>query len=516
MDERSRISQELPMSEPQTTGLSPSGGRAADSTERQRLVDTLQHSEELHRRILDSVPAGIVAIAADGSFLQANEEALRSIGLSWEELSRRCVSDFEGQTIWEDGSPCRTADYPAMRCLQSGRPQPPATIGAIRRDGTILWGIYSASPIHDQLTGQPVGAVLTFLDITERKRAELALQESEERFRRFFKAAFEGIVIHQAGRILDANDSYAGMFGYALSELIGKNILELTAPESRAVVRSRALGGHEEPYEAIGLRKDGSTFPGEFHGKMSTSEGQLVRVTAVRDLTERKRADEQLRDYAARLQALSRRVIEVQEQERRYFARELHDEIGQYLTGLKLTLETCNRLPPQGRDELLAEAQALVRELTGRVRDLSMRLRPAVLDDLGLLPALLWQLKRYTTQTGVHVVFEHGGLDRRFPSEVETAAFRVVQEALTNVARHAEVREATVRLWVDRNTLGIQVEDHGVGFDVDSAVRGGQSSGLSGMQDRVALLGGHFSIEASPGAGTRILAHLPALGQEWD
>jgi PAS domain S-box-containing protein len=502
------------MSEPELSQASSSvPTEGSDSTERQRLEDTLRYSAELQRRILESVPAGILAIAADGSFLQANEEALRSFGISWEELAQSSVKHFEAKTIWEDGSPCLASDYPVTRCLQTGQPQGPTTIGAIRPKKEPFWAIYRASPIHDPLTGQPAGAVLTFLDITARKRTEHALQESEDRLRRFFQAAFEGIVIHQAGRILDANESYASMFGYSLSELIGKHILDLTAPESLAWVRSRALGGHEEPYEAVGLRKDGSTFPGEFHGKAIRYHGELVRVTAVRDLTERKRAEEQLRDYAVRLQALSRRLLEVQEQERRYFARELHDEIGQSLTGLKLTLEMCNRLPPEGRDGLLAEAQSLVRELTARVRDLSMRLRPAMLDDLGLLPALLWQLERYTVQTGVQVSFEHHGLDRRFATEVETAAFRIVQEALTNVARHAEVRGATVRIWVDLNTLVIQVQDHGSGFDVSSAVRAGQSSGLSGMQDRAALLGGHLSIESTPGDGTTILARLPAFGE---
>jgi PAS domain S-box-containing protein len=230
------------------------------------------------------------------------------------------------------------------------------------------------------------------------------------------------------------------------------------------------------------------------------------------DVTERKRAEEDRERYAARLQALSRRLVEVQEEERRHLARELHDEIGQLLTGLKSALEAGAAAPPEAARAKLGEARVLADEALTRVSELSFDLRPALLDHLGLLPALRWLVERYTAATGVHVNFQHAGLDRRFAPELETAAYRIVQEALTNVARHARVREAAVRLWLDANHLAVQVEDQGVGFDPDAVRAAGRFNGLTGMHERVLLLGGRWALESAPGDGTQVLAELPLAG----
>ena len=224
---------------------------------------------------------------------------------------------------------------------------------------------------------------------------------------------------------------------------------------------------------------------------------------------EKSRLFEEVRGGRERLQALSHRLLEVQEAERQHIARELHDEIGQLLTALKLTLDTIDRVPPGAALVRVHDAQQLVDDLVTRVRDLSLDLRPAMLDDLGLLPALLWLIGRYSTQTSVRVRFEHSGLDRRFPADLETAAYRIVQEALTNVARHADVREATVRVWTNDHTLSVQVTDLGRGFDAQAARAAGTSGGLSGLYERGALLGGRLTVESAAGRGTRISAELP-------
>src|SRR6185503_15819945 len=155
---------------------------------------------------------------------------------------------------------------------------------------------------------------------------------------------------------------------------------------------------------------------------------------------------------------------------------ELHDQIGQVLTGLKLTLEVSTKLPPAEVGDSITRASGLVNELMARVRKLSLDLRPGMLDDFGLLPTLLWHIEHYTAQTHVKVNFKHSGLEKqRFAPEVETAAYRVVQEALTNVARHAEVSEVTVRLSTHRQTLLIEVEDEGCGFDLEGALKGSET-----------------------------------------
>jgi GAF domain-containing protein len=214
----------------------------------------------------------------------------------------------------------------------------------------------------------------------------------------------------------------------------------------------------------------------------------------------------------SRLQGLSRRLMEVQETERRHLARELHDEIGQLLTGLRLTLDLPEPAAPLVRDRL-RQAQALVEELLDRVRALSLDLRPSILDDLGLLPALLGHVERYTSQTKTQVRLEHSGLDRRFPVETETAVYRIVQEALTNVARHSGVDRVTVRLWATDIVLGVQIEDHGAGFDPGAVLGHSSSGGLAGLRERAALLNGHLTVDSRPGQGVRLTAEVPLDGR---
>src|SRR5574337_67700 len=210
------------------------------------------------------------------------------------------------------------------------------------------------------------------------------------------------------------------------------------------------------------------------------------------------------------LQALSLRLVEVQESVQRAIARELHDEIGQTLTALKLILESASSRFSADAGAGLRRAQALTDGLMAKVRSLSLNLRPAVLDDMGLLPALVLHTDRYTAQANVGIALTHTGIEtRRFPPAVETAAYRIVQEALTNVARHAGVKDATVRVWAGDEILGVEIKDAGIGFDPKAALTSPRSSGLVGMRERAELLGGHLSVESTPGAGTRVIAELP-------
>lgn len=264
-----------------------------------------------------------------------------------------------------------------------------------------------------------------------------------------------------------------------------------------------------------------------------TAEGQLEqKVTQQRnelrlEIAARQRAEEslqqvneqleirvaertiELQDAYQRLQALSRRLVEIQEAERREIARELHDEIGQALTGIKLLLGMGVRNLPEKSQSSLDEAQSLVVELMEQVRQMSLDLRPAMLDDLGLVPALLWHFGRYQKQTGVRVIFKQSEVNHRFDPNVETAAYRIIQEALTNVARYAKTDQVMVQLWVSDHALFLQIEDYGVGFDLESKLTAAATNGLSGMRERAVLLGGKLIITSSPGNGTQIAADLP-------
>jgi signal transduction histidine kinase len=202
--------------------------------------------------------------------------------------------------------------------------------------------------------------------------------------------------------------------------------------------------------------------------------------------------------------------------ERQHIARELHDEVGQLLTALKLSLEMSMRPSGGEAPQQPAEMLELVSELIGRVRELSLDLRPAMLDDLGLLPTLRWHFERYTAQTHIQVIFEQTGLERRFAPAVETAAYRIVQESLTNVARYAGVSEVAVTLWAQGGHLCVEVHDQGSGFDCESVQRGTSTAGLIGMRERAVLLGGKVSVCSVPGRGTQLLALLPIDHDEGD
>lgn len=248
-------------------------------------------------------------------------------------------------------------------------------------------------------------------------------------------------------------------------------------------------------------------FPPEERALLEAMAQQYAQVL------DRARLYAQVQATHIRLQQLSQRLLEAQEQERRHLARELHDEVGQALTGLRLSLELIDRSPAEEQARRLAEAHQATQDLIAQVRHLSLDLRPALLDDMGLLPALLWQLQRFGEQTGIAVELRHWGLERRLPPAVETVAYRVVQEALTNSARYAGVAAATVSLLATPERLTVQIGDAGCGFRLEEALADRRSSGLAGMQERVALLDGTLSIETAPGAGTCITADLP-LPQE--
>jgi signal transduction histidine kinase len=210
-----------------------------------------------------------------------------------------------------------------------------------------------------------------------------------------------------------------------------------------------------------------------------------------------------------RLQTLSRQLVALQEAERAHLARELHDEIGQMLTGLNVQLEVGTRIPPSMLAERMALAQGLVRDLTRQVRELSLSLRPAMLDDLGLLVTLEWFVQRYTAQTRIAVQFTHHGLGQRFAPAVEITTYRIVQEALTNAARHACVQTVSVSVSADSSRLSLMIEDQGRGFDREQIRRSPTSHGLIGLRERALLLGGFVMIASSPGLGTRLSAELP-------
>ena len=293
---------------------------------------------------------------------------------------------------------------------------------------------------------------------------------------------------------LSTSDFLSGIDGVSPAELLAR-------------VRSAMAAPLQIEGKVIGVVVVGCAHPRRF----TSDDLELLLLVAGRaaPAVERARLMETVHSAHDRLEALSRRLVQVQEAERAEIARELHDEVGQLLTGLGLMVDASDLSAESRRDEI----RRGVNEIIARVRDLSVSLRPPMLDTLGLLPALLWQIERFEAQSRIQVTFRHANLRRRFSSEVETAAFRIVQEALTNAARHASVARVEVEVTAEATRLLVHIEDRGRGFDVDAALAG-PSSGLAGMRERARLLGGRLTMESAAGSGTRLRLVLPLPGSD--
>jgi PAS domain S-box-containing protein len=254
--------------------------------------------------------------------------------------------------------------------------------------------------------------------------------------------------------------------------------------------------------KVVGVLSVATREPREFRPQ----DQQLLELVADRlaPTFDRAKLIENVRLERERLEALSRRLVSLQEEERGRVARELHDEIGQLLTSLRMALQS----GPSARQSV----DEIVQDLFNRVRDISMSLRPPMLDDLGLASALQWHCERFTAQTGVRVDLSFSDRGRRFSPEIELAVFRIVQEALTNVARYAQVHEAHVAVRVVSGRLEVHVMDLGVGFEAQAASPG-RSSGLTGMRERASLVNGRMSIHSEPGGGTRLLVRIPIIAE---
>jgi signal transduction histidine kinase len=220
----------------------------------------------------------------------------------------------------------------------------------------------------------------------------------------------------------------------------------------------------------------------------------------------------ELEQTNGRLALLSRQLLAVQETERRHLARELHDEFGQILTVIGINLHTIKGSASAAAKPSLDDCISLVDEAIQHVRNLALELRPSILDDFGLSPALRWYCARQAVRTGHAVHFVARTISDRFAPEIETACFRIAQEALTNVMRHARTEQMWVELRQNVAGLRLVVRDDGAGFDVNAMrqrAAHGQSMGLLGMDERALLLGGRLEIKSTPGKGTTVEARFP-------
>jgi two-component system, chemotaxis family, CheB/CheR fusion protein len=401
------------------------------------------------------------------------------------------------------------------------------------------------------------GIVATFVDISERKAAEEALRRSEERLRKMVNVEGVGVLTFDAaGTLLDANDAFLKMSGYGRWE-VEAGVLTwttLTPPEhveeSERQLARMAGSGRIGPYEKPYLCRDGSRSWMMFVGA-DLGDGTIVvycleindrrRVEAdLRQLTEtleervvertrilRNREEqliaardelesevEQRRRVQASREDLMRRVLSTEEQERLRLSAELHDQMGQLITGLTLGLRA---LEEHGPDPVvqrkLAELRGLAEQIGQEAHHIALSLRPPALERLGLRAAIEAYLDEWSERHAITTDFQAIGLDdQRFSHVVEIALYRAVQEGLTNVAKHARAGSVSLVLELRNRTLRVVLEDDGTGFDTESVLRTaltGNRLGLLGMQERLQLLGGTLQIESSANDGSTLIVRLP-------
>ncbi|MHC8287261.1 PAS domain-containing sensor histidine kinase [Pseudomonas sp. XS1P51] len=355
------------------------------------------------------------------------------------------------------------------------------------------------------------------LDITEQKRVEHRLSEGERHYRELVELLPEGLLIFRDARVIFANLTAARFFAVdSIDQFIGLNIYGLVDPcfhqqlmDDLALVLRR---DHVPAFLPRHYRRlDGTEFEVEMAARRLQMDGQTCIQVMLRDVSEHRRLQGDLEAVNGRLQRLSGQIIDVQERERRHLARELHDDIGQLLTCIKISASGIQR-HLEGEIEL--RQAVLVRiadEALSKVRDLSRMLRPVQLDSLGLVAAMRWQIDNYLPDLPESVCcwLDCVELQPRTASCVEITLFRIFQEALNNVLKHAAARSVEIRLARINDNIHLEIADNGCGFDYDAALSDGSGMGLMSMAERAKLLGGEFLVSSTPGQGTQIEVIIP-------
>lgn len=379
------------------------------------------------------------------------------------------------------------------------------------------------------LTSVTLGAVLLVGCLSWAGRRRHLIARERDRFERLvllrridYLARFANDAIflcEPGGRILEVNDRCLSMYGYEPDEMIGRNLAEFTVrPADSAVAGTFATPPGEGGliYEAEHLRKDGTTLPVEVSARLIVAEGQQSVQAIVRDISERRRLETERAFNLDRFKELSRRLVSVQERERRTLSSELHDRTGGNLAAIKLNLSAIglqrgsNTSADAAARELITETCELVVDTISQVRELCADLSPSVLEYAGLIAALESRAKHFSRRTGIETYVQYDEFDGRLHAEVESMLFRIVQEALTNCEKHSRARTIAIRLIRNEEGIELTVTDDGVGFDPREADRESDAVhlGIVAMRERVEFAGGNFRIESRPGHGTQIRVEL--------
>jgi PAS domain S-box-containing protein len=361
-----------------------------------------------------------------------------------------------------------------------------------------------------------MAAIETLQDITERKRAEGACQESERRFRGLFEDAHDAILVHGLqGNIQAVNRAATQLSGYSVDELLKVNVKSFVTGESLNLAREvrRKLLKNKPvtmPYEQRIIRKDGSEAICMITTNLITADGEPKGFqNIIRDVTEEKRMQENLRYYLEQ-------ITRAQEDERKRLARELHDDVSPSLLLLIQRLDTISLSTRPKLSESLKKDLGDLRnqavDALERLRRYAQDLRPRILDDLGLVAALEWMTDDLAKDQEVDARVEITGAEQALPQETQLLLFRIAQEALNNIRKHAQASKVTVELKFEDKNLKMTVSDNGKGFEIPERI-GDLASigklGLAGVQERAQLINGRLKLESEIGKGTLVTVEAP-------
>ncbi len=349
------------------------------------------------------------------------------------------------------------------------------------------------------------------------------LRESQIKFRDIVENSNDAIVVVQDGKLKFANTKTVELTGYPQEDLKDMSFLEMVHPEDRDMV-AESYKSEDFPniFSFRALRKSGESLWVEINTVRTTWEKRQATLNVIRDISKRKRAEEALRHSSEQLlkehdqrKTLSKRLIDLLEKDRHQIAMELHDDIGQIMTSLKMDLEMIH---PQLRatntkleSQIKAAEEKTVQVIRG-IKDISRGLKPGILDTLGLVPSLRELFNEIQRQSNIVIKCFSRSISKRFDPEKELAIYRIAQEALTNIIKYAQAKNVFVNLVEKDGVLTFGIEDDGVGFDYDKAMQASGKKGALGlliMRERATQFNGEFSIESKIGKGTHLLVEIP-------
>ncbi|HKV04626.1 MAG TPA: PAS domain S-box protein [Candidatus Acidoferrales bacterium] len=482
-----------------------------------RAARSLPSGEKRFRSFLDDMPVGVLMLGPRTEIQFANEAALEMWGVTAGQVLGKTGPEAGLIAVEQDGTEIPAAMRPGPRVATSGQAIRNEVMG-FRRPGSqeILW-VYGSAVPYFASDGSLRRIIATMTDVTPRKHAEAALERANELNRHILLSVQEGIVVH--GRDLRYelwNPFMERMTGLASRDVLGKHPLELLpflGETGAYALIEKALHGEissslDIPYSVPETGQAGWC-DGDF-APLRNEKGEIAgAIVTVRNVTERKRREDELHQ-------LSSRLLQLQDEERRRIARDLHDSFAQSLLAVNLNLAHLSRsggkLNQQGR-QVLADAHKIMKGLAREIRSLSYLLHPPALDELGLTSAIEEYASGFSRRSGIQANVEISPGIGRLPQETEIALFRIIQESLGNIQRHSGSASAKIQLNADRSSLRLEVSDRGRGFSSEHlkdqpAVPGTLGVGVFGMRERMRQLGGRLEI-SSGSSGTTVTAVLP-------